>query len=123
MSQQINTINNFLRLLCKPNTKLYPDPSIHEFQWSRNLMALYLCLGFLISTTFFSIHYNFSLLFNVTFFLKQCFLLLCFVLLCRTYMWTLNSLGTEFLNILTFESFFFYLCSEPSSGAHYSSSN
>lgn len=55
MQQILPNIHNKIRIICKPNPKVYPDSSTQQIIWNRNLMNFYVLLSFFVPFTIFSL--------------------------------------------------------------------
>lgn len=58
MQNIINNIKAKIRIFCKPNPKYYPDPSVQEITWDRNLMNFYALIFSTLAFIIFSISFK-----------------------------------------------------------------
>ena len=90
MKKFTDSIHSHVKAICKPNPKLYPDPSIYHFTWNRNITNIYVFLLFLVFTMIFFFQPNFPLAYKLIILFRNVFQLICFVILCRSYLRIFN---------------------------------
>jgi len=116
MKHIIQSADDLIKAICQPDPKVYPDASVQQFIWKRNVQNIYICTFFLMFYIVFSAFNNFSTVGNVYIIGGNLFQLIAFVVLCRSYLWIFNilfvgsslMLGFAVLNASE-EAVYFYL--------------
>ena len=96
MEQTITNFHEKIRALCKPNPKCYPDPSIQEITWDKNLMNFY-GLTFASLTFFiFAIYFKLPFFIISAVFCRTVLGFIIFFIFCQTRAWVFHSFFLTF---------------------------
>jgi len=94
IKQVFQSLNEKVKALTKPNPKLYPDPSISQYIWSRNITCFYTWLLHVVIINIFVGICDFTWPLKLSFLALTTWLLISFPFLCRSYRWAWNLLYT-----------------------------
>lgn len=105
MQQLSQNFHNFIKRITEPNSKVYPDPTVKQFTWNRNITGFYIAFAFLIFSTslFFLTNLTFSIRFTILV-INICVPLF-LIALCRSYMWLFTVLYAIMVLIYTSKAF------------------